>query len=77
MRSHGPKWTRWPFHILYLRRFYLEKVSVRVSAAGLKFHPVAMSHVRADSANVHLVRPITYRGLINSHLSYSHLAKFC
>jgi hypothetical protein len=40
-----------------------------VSAAGLKFHPVAMSHVRADFANVHLVRLITYRRLNNPPLS--------
>jgi hypothetical protein len=29
-----------------------------VSASGFKFHPVAMSHVRADFANVHLVRRV-------------------
>lgn len=47
-------------HFILLRRLYLEKVSVRVSVAGLKFHPVAMSHVRADFANVHLVSPVQY-----------------
>ena len=31
-----------------------------MSAAGLKFYPVAMSHVRADFANVHLVRPLCF-----------------
>ena len=40
-------------------RLYIQKVSVRVSAAGVKFHPVVMSHIRSHSANVHLVRGIT------------------
>ena len=31
-----------------------------MSAAGFKFYPVAMSHVRVDIANVHLVRPICF-----------------
>ena len=31
-----------------------------MSASGVKFHPVAMSHVRADSSNVHLVRLVSF-----------------
>lgn len=47
-------------YFIFFRRFYLEKVSVRVSASGFKFYPVAMSHVRADFANVHLVRRVCF-----------------
>jgi hypothetical protein len=53
-------------YFIFLRRLYLQKVSVRMSTAGFKFHPVAMSHVRADFANVYLVRPVCfviYRGI--------------
>ena len=53
----------------FMPRLHFQKVSVRVSAAGVKFHPVVMPYIRSHSADVYLVRgiitppPLFWRGV--------------
>jgi hypothetical protein len=42
----------------FYTRLYFQTVSVRVSAAGIKFHTVVMPHIGSHFANVHLVRTL-------------------